>query len=436
VLLLASFALAITLPSAILYSAASAVHPLVGAFPRILAAHVLASVMGCAFVFGTLLALRALLVVCVGDAMASRVAAVLQAGTFVLLVQVFFFLPGILPRLLRGVELPAYAAISPLWYLGLFTWVGEGRTLGEGMAARACLGTVLALAAAVVTGVAPARLLRRRAIEHRAGVSTGVAMPIVRVLARILVPAQPVRALLLFAVASLVRSRRHAMILATYLGLAIAASLLGVATALARDVLTVREPRAYLLAIPLVTMYFAVVGLRAASTVPVDLDANWPLRMRQLDLATPAAAARMFLLFLGVLPVTATAAAAAAWLWGTQVAVMLVLVQGAAGALLVEIVLSSWTTVPFASAHEPAVTTVRSRWSWHAAAVLVFGYALAGIAAASLSSVIATASLLAALVSCLLGAAVLGRRTRSLRSVTFEPGSDSLATLRLSPALD
>ena len=436
VLLLSSFALAITLPSAVLYSAASAVHPLVGAFPRVLAAHVLALWMGCAFVFGTLLTVRALLIVCVGDAMASRVAAVLQAGTFVLLVQVFFFLPGVLPRLLRGVELPAYAAAFPLWYLGLFAWLGEGRILGQGMVARACLGTVLALAGAVVTGVAPARLLRRRAIEHRAGVSTGVAVPMVRVLAHVLVRAQPVRALLLFAVASLVRSRRHAMILATYVGLAIAASLLGVATVLARDVLTFSEPRACLLAIPLVTMYFAVVGLRAASAVPVDLDANWPLRMRQLQVATPAAAARMFLLLLGVLPVTAGAAAAAAWLWGMQVAVTLALVQCAAGALLVEIVVSSWTTVPFASAHEPAVSTLRSRWSWHAGAVLFFGYALAAIEAASLPSVIATASLLTALVSCLSGTAVLGRRARSLRSVTFEPASDSLETLRLSPALD
>jgi hypothetical protein len=52
-------------------------------------------------------------------------------------VQVFFFLPGILPRLLRGLELPAYAAVPPLWYLGLFSVAREGRTLGEGMAVRA-----------------------------------------------------------------------------------------------------------------------------------------------------------------------------------------------------------------------------------------------------------------------------------------------------------
>ena len=136
-------------------------------------------------------------------------------------------------------------------------------------------------------------------------------------------------------------------------------------------------------------MYFAVVGLRAASAVPVDLDANWPLRMRQLQVRTSAAATRMFLVILGVLPITACAVTVAAWLWGASVAVALGLLQLVAGAFLVEIVLSSWTTVPFASAHEPAVTTLRSRWSWHAGAVLFFGYALAGIEAASLPLLIA-----------------------------------------------
>ena len=436
VLLLSSFALAITLPSAILYSAASAVHPLVGMFPRVLAAHILASVLACALVFGTLLAVRSAIILCAGDAIASRVAAVLQAATFVLLVQVFFFLPGILPRLLRGVALPEYAAVPPLWYLGLFTWLGEGRILGDGLVVRACAGTVLALVAAAVTGVVPAGVLRRRAIEQRAHASEGVAVPIVRVAARALVRAQPVRALLLFAVASLVRSRRHVMILATYAGLSIAASLVGVATAVARGNLTVSEPRVPTMAIPLLTMYFAVVGLRAASAIPVDLDANWPLRMRQLQARTSAAATRMFLLILGVLPMTACTVVTAAWLWGPVVAATLGAAHLAAGACLVEIVLSSWTTVPFASAHEPAVTTLRSRWAWHAGAVLVFGYGLAAIEAACLPSVTATVVLLGTVVSIASCAGVRGRRRRARRQVTYEFASESIETLRLSPALE
>jgi len=68
--------------------------------------------------------------------------------------------------------------------------------------------------------------------------------------------------------------------------------------------------------------------------------------------------------------------------------------------------------------------------------VLFFGYGLAGIEVASLSSVTATTVLLGTLASCLTCAAVLGRRRRARRVVTYEPMSDSLATLGLSAALD
>ncbi len=63
-----AFALAVTAPSALVYSAASAVHPLVGAFPRVLIGHLLATVSASAFVFLSMLAIRALIVVAVGDA--------------------------------------------------------------------------------------------------------------------------------------------------------------------------------------------------------------------------------------------------------------------------------------------------------------------------------------------------------------------------------
>ena len=51
-----AFAIAVTAPSAFVYSAASAVHPLVGAFPRVLIGHLLATVSASAFVFLSMLA--------------------------------------------------------------------------------------------------------------------------------------------------------------------------------------------------------------------------------------------------------------------------------------------------------------------------------------------------------------------------------------------
>jgi len=44
----AIFAAAINLPTALLYSAVSAVHPLLGSFPRVLFAHVVSTTAACA----------------------------------------------------------------------------------------------------------------------------------------------------------------------------------------------------------------------------------------------------------------------------------------------------------------------------------------------------------------------------------------------------
>ena len=84
--------------------------------------------------------------------------------------------------------------------------------------------------------------------------------------------------------------------------------------------MTLDTPQAALLALPLVAMFFAILGLRSACAIPVDLDANWPLRLRQPTLRAALRATRLVLLTLGVLPPVALAALASAWLWGARTA--------------------------------------------------------------------------------------------------------------------
>ena len=67
-------------------------------------------------------------------------------------------------------------------------------------------------------------------------------------------------------------------------------------------------------------MFFAILGLRSACAIPVDLDANWPLRLRQPTLRASLNAMRLVLLTLAVLPPVALAALASAWLWGARTA--------------------------------------------------------------------------------------------------------------------
>ena len=433
-----AFALAVTTPSALLYSAASAAHPLVGIFPRVLAGHLVATVSACAFVFLSMLAVRAVLLVAVGDAVAARIAVALQILTFVLLVQVFFFLPGILPQLLKDLQAggTTYSRLPPMWFTGLFIWLADGRTVAPGLALWSAVAVAASALAAAVVSILPAALMRRRDLERRADISTGPVMPFVRAVARRVVRASDARALYLFAVASLARSRRHAVHLGTFAGLAVAAAMVGIVTTSIKGTLAVDKPHAALLALPLVAMFFAILGLRSACAIPVDLDANWPLRLRQPTLRAVLRATRLVLLTLGVLPPVGLAALASAWLWDARTAGWIAIWDLTAGVLLIELALSSWTKVPFATTHEPAVESLRSKWPWLVVALYFYGFHLAIVQVWCLAAPTRPAVLEGVGAVCLATVMLRARRRLRHRAVTFDAEPERFETLRLSAALD
>jgi hypothetical protein len=97
----AAFAAAISLPAALIYSAACSSQPLLGALPRVLAAHVVTTMMACTCTFLGLMSLRAVVAICAGERIADRLALVLQFVTIVMLVETFLFLPAVLPDISR-----------------------------------------------------------------------------------------------------------------------------------------------------------------------------------------------------------------------------------------------------------------------------------------------------------------------------------------------
>lgn len=433
-----AFALAVTAPSALLYSAASAVHPLVGIFPRVLIGHLLAAVSAMAFVFLSMLAIRALIMVAVGDTIAARIAVALQIATFVLLVQVFFFLPGILPELMKDVLTggTTYSRLPPMWFAGLFIWLADGRTVGPGLVLWATMAVITSAVVAAVVSILPAELMRRRDLERRADVSTGPVMPIVRAVMARVVRASDVRALYLFAIASLARSRRHAVHLGTFAGLAVAAALVGIATNSIRGSLSLATPQVALLALPLVFMFFAILGVRSACGIPVDIDANWPLRLRQPTVRATLDAMRLVLLTLAVLPPVVLFTLAGAWWWGARAAGLMAIWDLTAGVLLIELALSSWNKVPFATTHEPAVESLRLKWPLLAVALFFYGFQLAIVQLWCLPSPRASVMLEGVLVAGAVAASLRTRRRLRHRAVTFDASPENFETLRLSPALD
>jgi len=168
----------------------------------------------------------------------------------------------------------------------------------------------------------------------------------------------------------------------------------------------------------------------------VDLDANWPLRLRQPTVQASLNAMRLVLLTLAVLPPVALAAVASAWLWGARTGGLVAMWDLTAGMLLIELALGSWNKVPFATTHEPAVDSVRSKWPWLAVALYFYGFHLAIVEEWCLGSPGSPAVLEGVGVGCLVIVLLRTRRRLRDRAVTFEASPDTFETLKLSPALD
>lgn len=431
------FAAAINLPAAVIYSSASSVHPLLGSFPRILAGHVLSTMLGCAFVFLALMSLRAIVAICAGERIADRLAIVLQLVTVVLLIEVFLFLPAVMPRVvgaIRGTQNAQYGWLPPVWFAALFSWIAEGRGFLLPFARFGLIATGIVALTAVVVSLVPAAWMGRRVLETRSREHADRTTRLARALTDLSVRTPAVRSLVIFGVASLTRSRRHLLLLATYVGLAIATGILKLLPAIVQHRLVYERPTQYLLALPLIFNFFAVFGLRAAFAIPTELDANWPFRLTPPSVTHSIKACRVLIVWCGLVPIALATLIVTLPVWATADAMGASLFTLLSGLILTELALANWTKVPFAAAHEPTTETVKARWPAYLVALYFYSFALAYRELAALKTVSGTLTFVCASVAIVVSLRVWRTRTLRKRSLTFEVPTPGPETLNLSEA--
>ena len=433
------FAAAISLPAAFLYSAASSTHPLIGSFPRVFAAHVTATMMACACTFLGLMALRAIVVICAGDRIADRLALILQFVTIVLLVETFLFLPSVLPNIIGAMQQgqASYGWAPPVWFTALFLWMAEGGTFLSEHVFTALSVTATVTMLVFVVSLAPAAWVGRRVLEVRSRERTVGLAALAKSMALLWVRGAVVRSLFGFGVASLARSRRHTIQLATYFGMAIAVGVLKLLPPLLslRGSLVLDAARAYTIGLPLVLLFFAVFGLRAAFTIPTELDANWVFRLVQPTVRESVRASRWLIVTLGVLPICIAWLLFTLAMWPVQTALGSSAMVVATGLLLTELALSNWTKVPFASAHEPATETLKSKAAWYTTALLMYQFILSELQFRALQSWRATAMHVAVFAALVITIRIWRAHTLRKRTPTFDAVTSDATTLNLSEAL-
>ena len=427
-------AAAVNIPAGIVYGIGSLAHP-VGSLPRVLVGHATSTMLACAFVFLAMLALRGVVAICAGERVASRLSIVLQFVTVVVLIDMLLFLPYVVLTIVRTLQAAGTGSlVPPVWFAALYFWLAEGNQQYQADAKVAATVTSVAAVAAALVSLAPAAWMGRRALHIRSRDRASALMRATVAIARVFARRPAVRGMFLFGVASLTRSRRHMLVLARYFGLAIAAAILSVLAPVLRGTFQMAEPRSYLLAIPLLFIFFAVVGLRGAIALPTDLEANWPFR-----LATPTAdaamrASRLLIVSFGIAPVVAAWLLLTLTLWPPDIALRIAVLDLAAGLLVMEICLLRWTKVPFATAHEPATDTLKSRWAGYLLFLLIFAKGGAALQFAIVQSTAVTARAAALMLIAIVVVRLARGRHADRVSPAFDPPPDAIQALNLSEA--
>ena len=380
-----AFATAITLPAAALFGLSAMANPLL--VPVMFLAHLVAGLSACMCVFTLLLLVRGVVGVIFGADHADRLALVLQLLAVIGIVEVFFYLPTVLPMVIERVQHGGNLdwLTLPASHLALYSWLaGAGIDDVSGGAIAAVLTLLVPLLAVISVYLLPGGLMARRALESQPGERAGWPTRALRMTTLPLRDARS-RAVAQFALTSIARSRRHVLVVATYAGFGIAIAAIALVAARLRVGLIAPAPTASILAVPLVMIFFLSLGLRAAFRIPTELDANWAFRLLPPSPAQAAAGTRFALMVLVVVPVCLSFAGFA-WFagWRRDTIVTVAVLDAASGFMLIEALLIGWQVIPFACAHTPSIETMKSRWLFYLIPLNVFAFRAASAQTAAL----------------------------------------------------
>ena len=350
-------------------------------------AHLVSTTLGGAFVFFSPIAVQGVLLDVAGRQAAERLAFVLQIVSATLLLQMLFFMPimgTFITTDLRGVASHSWLRLVPtLWFLALDDVMGGRPAAGAwSLAVWAVAATATAIVAAVVLFAATHARLSKRALESRETSNESVAGRLLTALLRFARPRSSAgRATFDFTFRSLVRSRRHGMLLSLHIGVALALIISAIGPLmLRRGWRGLDLPSVAVLSAPLVLLFFSLVGLRALFGIPIEPKANWIWRLREpADRAAAIGGAHRVLVVAAVLPISSLAALSSWVLWGPWMAAYHASVCLAMGLLLAAALCLGLAKIPFTCAYLPGRSRVGILWPIYLTAFTNYAYSTAAI---------------------------------------------------------
>ena len=392
--ILALFGLVFLLPTAIGsigFGVLGAMTHMPEGFFGVAAAHFTTVAAAEGMVFFGIVTIQCALMSVAGPSAAHRLAVVLQMAIIITVLQMPMVLPAGTSFALDAAGAPLWASTSsarllpPLWFLSLHEWiVGQGYPGTEHLARTAGLLGIGTPMLALAFYAASYRRLTRLAIEGRPAPPrrrTPWMARAVGSLSALLTGASEGAAVCAFTLRTVARSRQHRMLLAVWIGVAIALTISAALPALVRFGWTALDrPREALLVGPLIFAALVQTGMRSLFAIPVEIRANWAVRMAE----TPRRAATLdgasaALIISGVLPAAMLAFVSATLLWGGTLGILHALFTGVVALTLSQALMLRVDRIPFTCTYSPGGAKIGKLWPLY---LTIFSTLTYGMAAA------------------------------------------------------
>jgi hypothetical protein len=359
-------------------------------------AHAVASLAAAVFGFCAIVSAQGVLASVSSPAVFRRAGAWLQFSLVFGLAIAFLLLPLITNAVepLRQQESGAMFWLPPMWFLGLYQWLGgRGDEVWTALARLAAAGVAISVLVAISTHVIGYRRHATRLLEsHESGGRRLAPLRAIGAgLARLVAGGRPgALGFFAFTVHTLIRSARHRLVLAASLAAGCALSVVTVvSSAYEWDKWDAPTTEA-LLSVQLLLAFCAVFGLRIATAIPSDLRANWTFRL--LDPGQPGPWLRGFrraAFWCGLVPLLLIQLPAnAVWL-GWNVAGLHALAGVVLGAIILETLFLGFRKVPFACAFVSGSGTPKARWAFYWFGFTTYAFALAAVEVRAIRSPVA-----------------------------------------------
>lgn len=301
------------------------------------------------FVFGATLVLQGAASQLLPRQLFLRLSAVLQVTVFCVLISVYVLEPSLesSAAMLAPQNHPLLAWLPSYWFFAFFEKLG-GSHAPEfvWLARRAWIALAAVAGGAVITVLLSYVGAMRRAVEQPDILpgSRRRSLPFVNSLG-----SSVDRAILRFAVRTILRSRQHRMILSFYMGTGF-----GVVLILLRPALVKRGDIAVpLLAASVLMLITAAAAMRTVISMPIALKANWIFRVAALESVARYTAAIRRVFLLAFLAIWSCFAVVMLWLWPWRMAVAHLLMLALLGSILADLCLLGARKIPFTCSYRP-----------------------------------------------------------------------------------